>query len=614
MRPEYTLDAEIYRNYTLFRFELVEAPHTVVRFFAWPSAPLDTAGLEAFLQTVTIYTFNGINYDVPILTLALTGASCELLKLASDDIIVNRVKWWEFYRKMNLYVPTYLDHVDLMEVAPGVGIGLKMYMGRMHAPMMQDLPIAHDSLIEPVQRVVLDAYCGNDHQGTRMMRGLLDERLQLRRSLTDQYGVDVRSKSDAQIAEAVIKAELSFKPNKRTIRHGYSFRYEAPGYIEFVTPEMKALLDRVHEAEFVVEDKEQAIALGVADEETRTGVVIPPSLAGLDIHLGQSVYRMGIGGLHSQESRRTLFGGDAVRKVLRDADVASYYPSLILGAGMTPQQLGPEFLTIYKNVVDRRLAAKAAGDKVTADGLKITANGTFGKLFNKYSIMYAPELGIRVTLTGQLALLMLIERLELSGVRVVSANTDGIVAQFDPNQEPIYNMVCSWWQRATMLALEFTDYDVLAQRDVNNYFARVRGGKEHGKVKRKGIFARPGLIENKHPDRAICAEAAIKDVLERCPVEQTVRACTDIREFLRVRQVSGGGYYRGQYLGKAVRFYVSTCGTHINNAKGDKVAESDNAMPIMRLPDYLPADIHYDFYIEHANRLVDEVGVNDIPF
>ena len=607
-RTEYTLDAEIYRDYTLFRFEACEAPHTVVRFGAWPGQPLDAAGLDAFLRTARIYIFNGVNYDVPILTLALTGASCELLKLASDDIIQNRTKWWEFYRKMNLEVPSYLDHIDLMEVAPGVGIGLKMYMGRMHCPMMQDLPIPHDASITPVQRVTLDMYCGNDHVGTREMREQLRERLELRESLTRQYGVDVRSKSDAQIAEAVIKAELSFRPLRRTIQHGYSFVYDPPAYIQFVTPQMRDLLERVRAARFVVEDKEQAVMLGIAGDDTRTGVVIPPSLAGLDIHLGSSVYRMGIGGLHSQESRRILYGGE--RAVLRDADVASYYPSLILGAGMTPSQLGEEFLSIYQGIVTRRLAAKKAGDKVIADGFKIVANGTFGKLFNKYSIMYAPELGIRVTLTGQLALLMLIERLELSGIPVQSANTDGIVCHFNPRLQPIYDMVCGWWQQATDLVLEFADYEVLAQRDVNNYFARTLDGK----IKRKGVFARPGLLENKHPDRAICAEAAIQEVLNNVPVARTIRECKDIREFLRIRQVTGGGYYNGQYLGKAVRFYVSKTPGQISNAKGDKVAESDNAMPIMRLPETFPADLDLDYYIKHAASMIDEVGFNDLPF
>jgi DNA polymerase elongation subunit (family B) len=58
--------------------------------------------------------------------------------------------------------------------------------------------------------------------------------------------------------------------------------------------------------------------------------------------------------------------------------------------------------------------------------MKIAANGVFGKLGSPWSILYAPHLMVAVTLTGQLALLMLIERAERMGISVVSANTDGV--------------------------------------------------------------------------------------------------------------------------------------------------------------------------------------------
>ena len=72
------------------------------------------------------------------------------------------------------------------------------------------------------------------------------------------------------------------------------------------------------------------------------------------------------------------------------------------------------------------LEAEATELKLQDGGKKVSLNGTFGKLFSRHSIFYAPEFGIAVTIGGQLSLLMLIERLELSGIRVVSANTDGV--------------------------------------------------------------------------------------------------------------------------------------------------------------------------------------------
>src|SRR5690606_23683163 len=126
-------------------------------------------------------------------------------------------------------------------------------------------------------------------------------------------------------------------------------------------------------------------------------------------------YRIGIGGLHSQESRVNHHSAEGVN-TLKDIDVKSYYPSLILTMGMVPEQLGPDFLKIYSLIYKRRLDAKyeagkledlgllsdAHDAKTESDGLKIVLNGTFGKLFSKWSILFAPELGIRTTITGQL--------------------------------------------------------------------------------------------------------------------------------------------------------------------------------------------------------------------
>jgi DNA polymerase elongation subunit (family B) len=176
-------------------------------------------------------------------------------------------------------------------------------------------------------------------------------------------------------------------------------------------------------------------ALFVVGEDGTIGM--PEQLKELGIAIGDSVYRMGIGGLHSSEQKAIHYATDDT--ILVDRDVASYYPAIILNTGMYPEQMGPNFLTVYRDIVRQRLDAKKRGDKVAADSLKITINGTFGKLGSPWSTLYAPNLLIQVTVTGQLALLMLIERLELRGIPVVSANTDGLVIKcpkrLDEHQE-----------------------------------------------------------------------------------------------------------------------------------------------------------------------------------
>lgn len=262
------------------------------------------------------------------------------------------------------------------------------------------------------------------------------------------------------------------------------------------------------------------------------------------------------------------------------------------------QQLKAEITSLEKDL---------ARYKAEADGKKITANGTFGKLFSKYSILYAPEFGIATTITGQLALLMLIEMMELSGIQVLSANTDGIVLKIPTGLEAVAASNVRWWERSTGLRMESTHYDAIYSRDVNNYLAFT----PEGKVKRKGIFAAAGLIENKHPDKTICVEAVIAWLKDGKLIATTIRECTDIRKFLVVRAVKGGGVYSdGRYLGRAVRWYYGNHGGHITARKsGNKVAGSDGAVEIMQLPVDFPDDIDYSHYEAVAYEMLHDLGV-----
>jgi len=326
---------------------------------------------------------------------------------------------------------------------------------------------------------------------------------------------------------------------------------------------------------------------------------------------------------------------------LKTADVASYYPSLILNAGMNPSQLGPLFLSIYRAVYEQRLAAKAdlkkfpkdsseyAELKAVESGFKIVLNGTFGKLFSRYSIFYAPEFGIAVTIGGQLSLLMLIERLELAGIRVVSANTDGVEMSIPWGREWIANDIIRWWQEATGLVLEDNNYLALYSRDVNNYVSI----QFDGSVKRKGIFGESGVLNNKHPDCDVCADAVVEFLTKGTPLMSTIAACTDIRKFIRVRGAKGGASWfkmresafidqqqpdgsikraliGGTHLGRAVRWYYAKGSEDfiVDSKSLNKVAGSDGARPVMELPDHLPGDIDYHYYVTVAERMLEDIG------
>jgi hypothetical protein len=347
----------------------------------------------------------------------------------------------------------------------------------------------------------------------------------------------------------------------------------------------------------------------VATKDNAVGSVeMPSALDSLRIRIGRGVYKMGIGGLHSNEkcavqhARPAVAGSVGVRIV--DRDVTSYYPSLIINAGICPPAYGNAFQAVYQDLLHRRVAAKRAGNKVISEALKIVLNGTFGKLGSMYSMMYAPDQMIAVTLTGQLALLMLIESFDLHGFEVVSANTDGVVTLVPDDKRDLFEALIMAWEMTTGFNTEETEYAHLYAKDVNNYIAI----KPSGEVKLKGLYAPTGLSKN--VTNEICTDAVLAYLVGGRRIEETIYGCVDVRKFLTIRQVKGGAKFGSTYLGKAVRWYYAAGETgHIAYAtNGNKVARSDGARPLMELPESVPGDIDYQWYVNEAMSILGDVG------
>lgn len=691
-KGEVGTDVECYRNFFLVKTMLRDDRSKTLSFTMFPGKRLEAAKVRRLMAEHTNITFNGRNYDFPMIAYALhlcgTGLEpdemCLKLKHLSDAIIVEGLKPWEAEDRYGFVIPKSWDHIDLIEVAPGVATSLKLYGGRMHAPKLQDLPIEPDAMITPEQRPLLDSYCGNDLSTTLMLRDTLDEQIALRVAMSAEYGLDLRSKSDAQIAEAVLKNRvatlLGLKPwdlPQPDRSHGQTFKYRAPEFVSFRTPELQALLREVQAATFIT--------------DTGGSPRLPPELEGRLVTIGGVVFKMGIGGLHSQESSTSHYADEFF--ALHDDDVRSYYPFLILVCELFPKHLGKHFLHVYRDIVMKRFDGKDEIERLIAaveaeievvrkaglnklvrqytvivNALKIVLNGTFGKLGSWYSALYSPDLMIQVTVTGQLLLLMLIEMFTLAGIRVVSANTDGVVTRVPRDRIGNKEAIITAWEKMTGLLTENTQYRSLHSRDVNNYVAV----KLNGKTKVKGVFTEAGLMKN--PFNQIIPQAVAKYLADGTPVERTIMECKDVRQFVNVRTVRGGGVLqevtpldptltkeqvlemagfhehpnhanprlkrwsmvggdetlqnltpapayalaverltlgRQHYLGKVVRFYRArnTENFIAYKTSGNRVPLSDAAAPLMELPEQFPADIDHHWYITEARDLLRDVGV-----
>lgn len=623
-KQELFWDIESYGNYTLILFEHVPTGKFIDFSLLTPDSiltPYQIEKLNWLFDQTTIIGFNSNSYDCVIANLALSGRTVADMKEASDMLIAYGMRKEDVYKHFKIK-PRKFDSVDLIEVAP-LKASLKIYAGRLHTKRMQDLPFKPETILTNQQTWIVHKYCANDLAGTKELYNCLSPQLKLRGEMSVEYGTDLRSKSDAQIAEAVIVKEIKEAMGVKHLQRpevepGKTYRYQAPYFLKYNSALMQHVFEVIKTSDFEVAQN--------------GSIIMPKAVDALKIKINKSEYQMGIGGLHSCEKRAAHVSRNGY--TLRDRDVASYYPMIILICQLFPGHLGRIFLAIYEKIVNRRLSAKKSKLKAIADSLKIVINGSFGKLGSMWSMLYAPNLMIQVTITGQLSLLMLIERFELAGIEIVSANTDGIVVNCHDSQTELYEQIVKQWEIDTGFETEETVYDALYSRDVNNYMAIKRKfDKETNQwtdkisgFKGKGVFAdpwsdpeNPAMVLHKNPCAQICINAAYQHITTGKPVIDLIKECTDIRQFIAVRTVKGGAYKDGVgFLGKSVRWYyaVDQVEPIIYALSGNKVPKSDGAMPCMELPDELPADIDYSWYERETLDMLVDIGFlkDDIPF
>lgn len=644
-------DTECFPNYWLLKFKPQGGQVQRFALITGQSFTQDEINAISLLfNKHTVVSFNGIYYDVPMITAALAGYNPGQLKWLNDRIILQQAKPWE------LGLPEWkpADHIDIMSVAPGAG-SQKQYAGRLHYPTMQDLPYDPSRVLTDAEMAEVDDYCDNDLGTLEALFNALAPQLRLREGLTKKYGIDVRSKSDAQIAEAALKIRCD-RNYKLQIDWNLRFKYKVPEFIAFSMLQPQGALQLVREAEFTITRPDGGVKC----------IAMPSQLEGLKVVVGSSTYKMGLGGLHSQEKCMAVVSDEDYQ--IRIADVASYYPNLMINSGEFPPALGVAFLHEFKAIKDARLTAKALAKRLKEQGLpyedaatedaggKIQINGTFGKCGSPYSVLWAPELLVQTTITGQLSLLMLIESLELEGIRVVSANTDGIVIKCPRSKLAQCDAIISHWEVVTGLQMETDDYLAIHARDVNNYFAI----KTPDDVKRKGAYSAAGLMKN--PDVELCADAVADFLSKGVPMLYTIAACRDLRKFVSVKKVTGGGVkmwgegvrkgmlvrdmpatltangwfkdgrswrkgdtltdattayvscfepQRREYLGKVIRWYYGTNapGPIVYASNDNTVGMSYGAKPCMNLPDEFPDDIDYLWYLDKAESILKDVGV-----
>lgn len=481
----------------------------------WAVFHNDNPGVREYLsqQDVVFCGYNSKGYDQHILKAIACGADPTLVKEISDFIIVDERPGWEhwFLRKSRFWFNIF----DLMDDTQ-VGTSLKHIEAHLGWNIEEtEVDFALDRPLTPEELESTIHYCKWDVRATAKLLTLRKGYLQAKLNVARAKGIpDTKalSMTNARLTAAYLDAVPVTRYDER--------EYKYPENLDksLIPTEVLEFFDRLGDP-------------GVSSD------TLFKSKLKIDVDGAEAV--VAFGGIHHARpnySERASGG-----RIIRNFDVASLYPSLMVYNGYTSRNIPSA--TAFEEVYHTRLKAKQTGDKFTANLLKLILNTTYGASLAATNPLYDPLMGRSVCITGQLYILELAMRYlrETTTVRIIQLNTDGLMISLEESEMPTIYRINDEWQESKHLILEEDKIQAIHQKDVNNYVMVF----ENGKVKTKGAYVTSGIapagafsINNNH---TIVKEAVIRYFVDGTPVEETINGCDDIHAFQIIAK-AGGGY------------------------------------------------------------------------
>lgn len=511
----YVYDCEVFHSDWLFVFKN-RATGEYVSFWNMPD---QLAEFMEAREDALFVGYNSSHYDQYILKAILAGCDPEQVKEVNDWIVGTDNQPWEQPYLKGFYYD--FSDIDLMKDVQ-MGTSLKSIEG--HAGMSveeSDVPFDIDRALTDDEREEVEEYCRHDVDATAQLLEMRMDYLMTKAKLGERAGLEVpraMALTNAKLTAAVLGAERQEWDDER------EYRYPDNLLREFIPPEVFAFFDRMADE-------------SVPDEELWSSK--------LEIEVGGCPVTLGFGGIHGALPK---WKGETDSKMqLVNADVASYYPSLMIYNGYTSRNMPhPD---VFKGIYEERLEAKRNGDKATANALKLIVNTTYGATLNQYNDLYDPLQARSVCVSGQLYLLELACHLvrDVEGLVLVQLNTDGILVMAPKGSatDKTFMAIVNEWQERTHFALEFDKIQRIWQKDVNNYAMRLQDGHEKFKggylVRGASTVGAFSINEN----ATIVAEALRLYLLDGKPVAETIEACDDPRKFQLIAKA--GHKYRCVY-------------------------------------------------------------------
>ena len=529
-------------------------------------------------------------------------------KYREEDFIV---------KQLDLFKIAHYDNKNRM-------VSLKRLQFEMDYENIEEMPIYHGKEnLSPSDIELTRVYCKNDVMSTyefyKILRGDTNhpeykgkDSIQLRFDIQEEYKINCLNYSDSKIGDEIIKKYYCEVANKQYYdlpKKGY-FRKEVKvknciaDYVKFETPQLKKFLKNI-----------KFETLTLTEEFKKT------------IDFYNVKYTLAKGGLHSVNKPEIYQEDDEY--LIVDYDVSSYYPAIIINNNRYPAHLGKEFLVGYKRLYEERLKLKpqAKSDPRIAGivgALKLAVNSVYGKSSDMQNWIYDRQLTMFTTITGELSLMMLIEKYELNDINVISANTDGVTIRVHKDKMPKVEEINKWWCDTTDYLLERTDYKKIIFSTVNDYMAIL----PEGKVKKKGDFLTDFEL-HKNKSARIVPIALEQYYVNDIPVGETIKNHKNIYDFCLRQKANRNFHYEGinnktnivTKYDKLIRYYISNDGEEILKMKNENC--DTNAPLVSRVHaggwlctvcNYLPSgtnvddcDINYTYYIHEAEKMIRKI-------
>lgn len=616
----------------------------------------DYAELKDFLQLNVEnhefhFSFNGLAFDAQVTQFIiesdfydLTGDEIgkEVYKFVQNNIIPQQsnrpfpkfpYREWEIaVKQVDLFKLNHWDN-------PAKSSSLKWIQYSMDWHNIQEMPIHHTTSIQTEEQLnTVLAYCVNDVKSTKQIFLLSKSQIRLRNTLTQEYNINLYSASEPRISKEIFAYFLSNSLGipKKELRTYKTRRTEIIvddiilPYVSFKTPDLQNILSEFRK-------------IVIDPLETKGSLKLSMNYKGVKTDFG-------LGGVHGANSPGIYKSDD--KHVIMSSDVTSFYPNLAIRNRWSPEHLeNDKFCELYEWFFEERKKIPKADPRNYV--YKIILNSTYGLSNDENSFLYDPEFTMRITINGQLSLMMLYEMIctEIPDCVPLMQNTDGLETKIPRDQVDKYLEICSRWEKITNLQLEHDTYSKVILADVNNYIAltewkelkkdiwlslktsepdylyKISEGKFYvSMTKCKGRFEFKGLALHKNKSSLIIPKAIYNYFIKGIAPEVFLQSNRNIMDYCIGNRARGAWVFAStcivdgnvvqEELQHVIRYYISNKGCKIikKNKTDNREIQTEAGRWLQTVynvhsdKEWATYDINESYYLQAIEKEIDNIS------